>query len=365
MNKYPLFLLVFSAHFSFAQITITSTDLPSAGDTLRVSYSSDSLDPVLTGPNYTWDFSYLVPNAQWVEKFDSPSTFVSPFNLLFGSWNTSYGQAQYTPDSIPGIGIAMDNAYGFFKKSSASLNQNGLGLSLNAIPIPFMYSPQDVIYKFPVNYGNVDSCDSEFGPPSIVPLPFYYGQKIHRVNEVDGWGTLITPYGTFASLRIKSTLAIRDTFADSSGMGFTFPRPLQYEFKWLKSGGKVPYLQVNAVDAAGTPTVTQISYRDSMRAGVIGIGINEMVGADYEFSVYPNPAGHYVLLEYRLSENSTVRAEISDINGKKVLDGINRSQSAGKHVEVIDLSRNHMGSGVYLITVTAGNRVGHSKLIVR
>jgi len=367
MKKYLLFcaycLLPIAPCFS--QITIGQSDMPSSGDTLRVSYALDTLNPAITGANHTWNYAHLTANSQWVENFDAPSTFVFPFNFLFNVANTSYGREQYTPDSIPGVGISMDNAYGFFKKSSSSLKQNGLGLSLNSLPVPFQYNPQDVIYNFPLNYGDRDSCDSQFGPPSIIPLPYYYGQKIHRVNEVDGWGTLITPFGSFQTLRIKSTLAIRDTFADSSGVGFAFPRPLQYEYKWLKQGGKVPYLQVNATEIAGSQLVTQISYRDSMRSGTVQIGINETSNSDFDMQVFPNPANEYAFVQYTLDNSSEVKIEMLDMNGKRVSLLRDAKQTSGPHIEIIDLRSLDLKHGTYLVCISAGNGKAVRRVVVR
>ena len=364
MKKLLLSVCLLPSIFCQAQITITNADMPSAGDTLRVSYSNDTIDPAITGPNHTWNYAFLTATSQWVEKFDSPTTFTTPFNLLFNPLNTSYGQAVYTPDSVPGIGIALDNAYGFFKKSTSALKQVGLGLSLNALPIPFDYNPDDYVFNFPLNFGDIDSCDAEFGPPTIIPLPFYYGQKIHRVNVVDGWGTLTTPFGTFQALRVKCTLAIRDTIADSSGLGFSFPRPLQYEYKWLKAGGKVPYLQINASDIAGTPVVTQISYRDSMRAGVIQIGINENVNSDFAMQLFPNPASDYAFLQYALDNTLDVRIEVQDMNGKRISTVRNARQTSGPHIEVINLRTLNLAKGTYFVSLYAGHGKAVKKMVV-
>lgn len=370
MNKQISFFSAFCMLFlvtsvSYSQITIGQSDLPNAGDTLRISYSIDSIDPSITGPNHTWNYAFLTATSQWVEKFDSPSTFVFPFNLLFNPINTTYGQQQYTPDSLPVVGVSMDNAYGFFKKSTTALKQVGLGLTLNGLPVPFDYTPDDVVYNLPLNYGDIDSCDSQFGPPSVIPLPFYYGQKIHRVNEVDGWGTLTTPYGTFPSLRIKSTLAIRDTFADSSGMGFSFPRPLQYEYKWLKTGGKVPYLQINAVDVAGSPVVSQISYRDSMRGGTIQIGIHENVNSDFAMQLFPNPAQDHAVLQYTLDGPMAVKLELIDVNGKILSTIRNAQQTPGLHVEIINLRSLGLKSGTYFVCLNAGNGRAVKQIVVQ
>ncbi len=359
---FPIFFSITTV--CFGQIPIGQSDMPSAGDTLRVSNTTDTINPALTGPNYTWNYSFLKAASQWVEKFDNPSSFTFPFNLLFNVFNTSYGQKQYTPDSIPGLGISMGNAYGFFKKSSTSLKQIGQGLSINGLPVPFQYSSEDYIYRFPLNYGNIDSSDSQFGPPSVVPLPFYYGQKIHRVNEVDGWGTLTTPFGTFSTLRVKSTLHIRDTIADSSGIGFAFARPTQYEYKWLKQGGKIPYLQINATDIGGFPVVTKITYRDSLRSGTIQIGINEVTNTDFGMQLFPNPANDFVVVQYQLANSESIKFEILDITGKTITTIGNSKSSKGLHVEVINLKRYNLSKGIYFVSLNVGAIRVIKKLVI-
>ena len=83
-----------------------------------------------------------------------------------------------------------------------------------------------MIYKYPVNYGNVDSSASGYS----VELPnfLYYGVERNRVNEVDGWGTLITPSGTYNVLRLKSTIEEHDSiYLDTLGFGYGFDVPTQ------------------------------------------------------------------------------------------------------------------------------------------
>ena len=359
MKHFLLFAMTLYVSVAYSQISISQADMPNAGDTLRISYSNDTLSPMLTDTAYTWDFSYLTPNSQWVNSFDNPSTFVFPFNLLFNPSNTSYGLAQYTPDSIPVIGIKPDNSYAFLKKSSSKYQQVGAGLTINALPIPFLYSPHDTIYRFPVNYGNVDSSDAKFGLQ--IPNMGYYGQKIHRVNYVDGWGTLITPFGTFQSIRVKSLVTMRDTFADTSGVGFAFTRPLKYEFKWLVNGGKIPYLEVDANDVGGNPVISQISYRDSIR-DVLQIGINEIPVWGQQFSVFPNPSNEYAFFQYELNVAAEIKTEIYDISGRRIKLISEGKHTIGKQLEVI--STREIEPGIYFIKLSSGHQSTCRKLVV-
>jgi len=115
-----------------------------------------------------------------------------------------------------------------------------------------------------MNYLNKDSSNSSISLP--IPNLGYYGKRQKRVNQVDGWGTLITPYGTFNTLRIKSTLTINDTiYLDTLHAGFTIPRPIAYEYKWFSAGSKIPMLEIDATAAGGNNvTIARVNWRDSL-----------------------------------------------------------------------------------------------------
>lgn len=363
MKKYLLIISNLLCVAGISQITITQADMPNVNDTLRISYALDIVDPVPTGANYTWDFSFLNPAAQWVEKFDDPATFPSIFSFLFNTFNTSYGNAQYTPDSIPLIGIKPDGAYDFLKESSSKYKQVGSGLTINALPIPFYYTKHDTIYRFPLNYGDMDTSDAAFSLP--IPNLGTFGQMIHRENVADGWGTLITPYGTFQSLRIKSIITVRDTFTDTSGVGFANTRAPSYEYKWLTQGGKIPYLEIDADEIAGTPVVTNIAYRDSFNPNVPGIGVPEIVGFNLRFAVFPNPAKDYLMIEFSLDEKSDMKIELLDINGRKIHELMKGKRNPGKNLEIIKLPEAKIKSGTYLVKVISGKKEGVKKVSIQ
>lgn len=364
---FACFLFIFIHCFSFAQISITQSDMPNAGDTLRVSYSMDVLDPMITDSTciqdgYVWNYSYLTPNSQWVRKFDSPTTFTFPFNIIFNPFNTSYGEAQYTPDSIPFIGIKPDDAYNFYKETSTRFKQVGGGFTINSLPLPFVYNPHDTIYRFPISCGNRDTSYAQFGLQ--IPGLGYYGQQIRRWNFSDGHGDLITPFGTFQTVRVRSMIAIRDTFADSSGtFGFAFNRPLEYEFKWLGKGGKIPYLQVNATDVGGNLVVTQIQYQDSMR-GVLQIGIDELHDLEFMSRVYPNPASEIVFISYALNKTEDVTIELFDITCRRVFFIKRKRQHAGNHMEILNIGQLGLDRGAYLLKIGTVNKKESKKIIL-
>jgi len=359
---YTLCLCSFAAITINAQITITSADMPNAGDTIRVSLANSvgTNNPALTGANYSWNYSSLTPNAQRREEFDAPSTFTSPYNLIFNPINTSYGKDNYAITSVPIPGVQITAAYDFFKESATEYKQVGAGYVVNGIPIPFLYNPNDVIYKFPMNYQNADSGNYSFG--LAIPTLGYYGQSGKRVNVVDGWGTLTTPYGTFQTLRIKSTIYATDTvFLTSLGFGTLVKRPTKHEFKWLANGQKIPVLQIdaNVTGISGNLTVTSVVYRDSIRS-VPQVGISELT-QNLNVELFPNPATEKAILTYELQSATDVNFAMYDVLGKEIKTEKIKHDNAGIFTKEIEIST--LSKGIYFVKLEI-NKISVTKKLI-
>ena len=346
-----------------AQITILSSDMPNAGDSTLISVTNTfgTIDPTLTGAAYSWDYSTLTPTLQRYEKFDSPLGFSSPFNLIFNIFNTSYGRINNTITSIPLPGVTFNAAYDFLKESSSKLKQVGAGYTINSTPLPFLYSSDDIIYTFPMNYLNTDSCDYKFGLP--IPTVGYYGETGHRVNVVDGWGNVTTPFGTFNALRVHSTIAAIDTINILS-FGTNIPRPLKYEFKWLATAKEIPVLEVDANVVAGTLTVTNVQYIDSSRAGVPHLGIAENSATGFNSSVFPNPFVENLTVEYNLNQNTHLIMSFTDVFGKTIATVVDENEVVGAHQQVINVSDFGLSSGVYFFVIQTDSGREVHKIVV-
>jgi hypothetical protein len=149
-----------------AQITITSGDMPVAGDSVRLSYATGTgnVDHTLTGANYLWDFSSLAPSAQERIDFNAPSAF--PFAFM-----SDIAVTNYSPDSLPGIGTIPSQFTDYYKRSNSSYRQIGISFEFSQLisfPIPVIFSAGDTVYRFPLNYGNIDSCDAAYVFPVLV-----------------------------------------------------------------------------------------------------------------------------------------------------------------------------------------------------
>src|SRR5205085_11533849 len=84
-----------------AQITITHSNMPVNGDSLRHSYASpvgSGVDLSITGTNMNWNYSTLVPIAQGVDQYKFAAAVNATYALTISP--TAYGYK--VADSLAG-----------------------------------------------------------------------------------------------------------------------------------------------------------------------------------------------------------------------------------------------------------------------
>jgi hypothetical protein len=340
MKRYLLILLIIAASFSKvpAQITLASSDFSNGGDTFRVSlaFPFTGMDATLTGANYSWDYSELVNVSQEIDTFYSVGSLPFPLPLVFGS---SCNQATYTSTSFLGtIGVPIAGTYNMLNKNSGYLLQRGIGLVTTGGIAPVALNPADIIYKFPMQYGNVDSSNSGYVVNQIPGM--YYSTARKRINEVDGWGTLTTPYGTFAVLRLKSVIQQHDSITyDTLNIGYDLPE--QIEYKWIAQGKGIPVLQVTT--SAGIPT--GIVYRDSAR---MLINVPELTSLPFSFDIYPNPTAGNIVVHYQTDKASNTYFDVINSEGAIVYSERMASHVGAEQFHAIDF-KHPLSAGQYFL----------------
>jgi hypothetical protein len=252
-----LILAVFSGVPLYSQVVIDQSDMPVPGDTLRVSMTN--MVPagyVKTAMDTTWNYAELEALGQRVDTFvmatATPPVYQIFFVLLGGANLASPRNGAIIP------GLPLTQGFTFFKKNASSFSDLGFAYTLQGLPLPAKYDNPDKYYEFPMPPGHSWSSTSSFS----ISLPGVVSYSTLRVrsNVVDGWGSLTTPFGTFQTVRVKSTLNIHDSiYIDSLGTGFPLNRNI-IEYKWLGKDQGIPLLQINEEGIL----VTAI-YRDTFR----------------------------------------------------------------------------------------------------
>jgi hypothetical protein len=342
-----LLLSLFSVNV-FTQITIDQNDMPSDGDTIRTSTSVNlgAINYQETGTGFTWDFSSLIPLSQTVDTFVSVQETPWLYQIIFFS-SSNLAKKLQEFEQFPGF--ELTDTYEYYKKSNSDFRMTGNAATLAGIPIPNKFQNPDVIYKFPVNYGNEDSSLSNY--EISVPGIGYAGGWKKRVNHADGWGTLTTPYGTFQTIRIKSDILQFDSvYLDTLGMGIPVYRQFT-EYKWLGEGFGLPLCMVT--DDGLLPT---ISYIDSVRT--LFVGITEPILNQSNIDVYPNPSFGSVEVTFSQIPDQEVLIRIYDLNGS-----LARTESYS-NVQKFHLNLEDFKPGTYILTIETGKEIYHQRIIL-
>ena len=287
-------ILTLLSNVLFAQISITSSDMPSSDDTIRyTNINPISVDATITGPNYNWVFDTVASISQGV--YNSENALQTPYAFYFLGLN-KYGLK--TNDTI-GVGaFSFTNVYSFYKKSNGKFEAEGTGLSYQGIPLAAYYGDNDEIYTFPLNYQDRDS--STFDYSIQINGLMNYIQKGYRINTVDGWGTIKTPFGTANCIRVVSDIISVDSI-NLNGFGFSFPNNTR-TIKWLTNTDKIPYFELSGILLANNFTISRARYRG------INLMLSSISGNTNNInSLSPNPANNILTINTKtVGENIAI-----------------------------------------------------------
>jgi hypothetical protein len=337
MKKLLFSILLIPQLCMSAQITITKNHLPSGGDVLIQENATiiGNFDEGDTGANHVWNFDEsnltLTGNIQQTECIDissTPFTYQIFFNSPFDSEHNSdfaIGLASIG-GSTQGLPVTLEDIYSYYQNNNSRYAIVGVGATVAGIPIPQQASPVDVVYDYPVAYGDLHTSVSE----QVIQIPTLGYRKTNqtRVNEVDGWGT-VNYFGVpYNALRIKTTINASDSiYVDLLGFGFQFDRPEAIEYKFLVHEFNVPLVQVNYTVGVNSGVLVA-----AQAVGVIESSVPQV-------AVFPNPTTDYLTVQWENANN--VPYAIFNMEGKRVMEG---SLSDNSQIEVSSLA-----NGLYFL----------------
>lgn len=369
MKKTLLSALMLSAFGVFttnAQITITDTHIASVGD--NIEQAQDTLPTGITigpsGASQTWNFSALASDVVDTLKFRTPAGYP--------------GAASYPNSNMVLVDPPADSSWTYLLKSSAGLFIEGQAQYQqgNLITVPFTAT----IITFPSTMGTnyAGTWNGFLGgfDVSAVAILGLDSLKLTRGSSsnsnIDAWGDVTTPLGTFASLRqIVYTESIDTTWEKSTATGV-----------WAI----VSPTTIATLGALGVP-ITQYAYDTTRTARWWSDDLNAkfpVVEMDYEangdvnsvdwlktavyvsiaefnvasnISLYPNPAATEITIETELNNNNSI--SILDVTGKLV-------KEIRFTTNKINLSVSNLDNGIYFYNVydVEGNVLHSNKFIV-
>ena len=368
MKKLFLLLSVFASMQVIAQtqITLTRADFP------KPTSNSPLPDSVLyTNVNGTNTTAETIDGASqsWSEAgltgTTAYQTFVpvsaTPFIFQATFFGSDYAQPLLNSNIA---GQVASDAYEYYDYSTGNskLQIRGFGANVTIpgtgtpLPLPAIYTSPDVVYVFPIAYGNSDSSTSSFNVNLPLPAPIgtvSVSRNQKRVNNVDAWGSISTPAGTFDVLRVVSTINRIDSIKTTFVSFGTPTNPVEY--KWLAAGKKIPVLQINGNNVAGVFTKTNATFWGASTVATSNVNANFN-----SFMAYPNPVIENATISFTLKKAATVDVEVVTITGQKAAH-FHFNKQAGNYTETLPLQT--LKAGNYIIYCKSESEIVSSKLI--
>jgi len=334
------------------QIMIDAGDMPSPGDTIRISsaLNTDFYNFEETGENFTWDYSNLTAINQRVDTFINV-TETPVFYWPFFIFSANLASPLVSDPPIPEI--PLTDVFNFYNNTSDNFKDVGFAATLSGLPLPFKFDIPDIVYEFPMNYGNTDSSFSGLSV-GLENIGFLLIDR-KRVNTVDGWGQLISPYGTFDVLRLKSEVYEYDSiYVDSISVGFPLEREY-VEYKWLAKQQKIPLLTISTASFN-----LLVDYVDSLRTEVTNVP-EKFADNEVKIEVYPNPVSESLTIEIDENINETLKLFLLDLQGRILVEkSLNLNNSKTIH---LNLNKLNLKPGTFLIQIASNNFVKTIRIV--
>ena len=291
-----------------AQPVITNTITPEVGDSWTITFmENNNFDPEQEGVNQTWDFSDLdVSNS-----IDLEVQILDQTEITGGP---SYPESDFVW-YIQGFGI-----YNYYTVDEDSLSLiAGASIQNGSIDFETIFlNPEDGLH-FPLTYGDNYNYYSFF-------QQFVFGmdlgtQERNGSVEADGYGTIITPNGTYENvLRIIIT---------ETSFGFTTT-----QYSWLDVNNFVPiFLYETSDDPDAIPS---LYFSDPE---IMSTSIDELDNESLEWNVWQNKTSNELVVEFSNIERSgTGMLSIFDLNGR-LIESKPVYLNEGRYKEKIPLSK--------------------------
>ena len=352
MKKHTYFLLSLISITGLAQTTYISTNFANVGDQFIVSEANPALglDFVQTGTNFNWDYNTLTPNTQETMLWQNPNNagYKTVWCFLNGyifncntQFNNNFTLATKLTNGIQIQGYGLTNLIDHLKKSSTLLENKMLGATITfggtTVPFAATYQTSDIIYQFPINYNDNYTNNSALSVNlTSLGVPIQYASTGQRTNLVEGWGSLTTPFGTFANvLKMKTSFINNITVTINGTPQQTTQTTVSY--KWFSPTLGIPVLEVDGNIIATQYIATSIKYFDIQRC----------LDPNAVFGFFP-VAGDF--------NPTTNNASVSFINGSTNYDSLSWNFGDGTATStLVNPTHNFSCPGVKQVTLTIIN----------
>ena len=341
--------LVSLAITSFGQIVITNDDIAPVGTTVYMANDtlpSDEIVPGDAGANKTWDFSDVT--AHTIDTVDLVAPASTPY-------------ADEFPESNFAMTLASDSIFIFMTRNDDKLSRIGMAITLEEEdPVFWHMNPEDILLDFPVSYQN--SYNETYVISSIIASPqpgadsIWLKDTYDKETNIDAWGTLVIPMGSFDVLRQRIDEIETDSiFAKIAGNWMFISETIDTSitYSWWTDDVNVGFTLFSMdVDPASGDVDGSISFMNSLP-----VGLHEI--AMIESKAFPNPVSDVLNIEFEEAQNGelTLYNQVGQLVRSRKLNHQN-------HVQ-LQISQLPAGMYLYRISNASGEVVSSGKVTKR
>ncbi len=282
MKKILLSFFAFGIINSFAQITLTQSDVASIGDTIRIARDTMPSGITVGGTGMqSWDFSSMQMHVLNDNIFLDPAT--TPAGSSFPSSNLAidmngllnYATVDANEFNINGI---YGDPFGFGQMVTVDFNPPQKMMEFPSTLNNSFTSHMRLDYKFAIN-------PPQFGIDSAEIV-----RNSYDIRTIDAYGQVITPADTFDCLRQFSHDTIIDTiYVHSSGawnimpelflaflppeLGYTHnpDTSVNFTYSWYANGEGMAVAEVTTDAPAGNTLSASFKITDKVVAGLFTV----------------------------------------------------------------------------------------------
>ncbi|MDX5397647.1 MAG: T9SS type A sorting domain-containing protein, partial [Hymenobacteraceae bacterium] len=333
-----LFFLLSTIAFQVAQAqpTLTAANTNFQAAERYIIKQTQYVNPGPGGANQVWDFSSnLVVRPDSINQVIDNTSGSFPFlqaNILvwdgFFSNTSVFNYFQITGSNKQRVGYNQNNPFGG---------------SLETV-----YTNLEELLRYPFTYQNsftdvFKGTQSSSQPNNTFTNTFTGTTTV----DADGYGTLITPTGTYTNtLRVK-TSTLR---TDSSSTGKSVY--LNEIYEWYQPGIHWPIFQLHKnTDASGN--IVYSSFGRFLKRVIVSTP--DELTATLNLQLYPNPTSEKALLTYELKKPAEVKIALLNLMGQEVKQIKDGNEAAGLQQTAIQLTG--LSTGMYLVKVQVDDAV--------
>jgi hypothetical protein len=373
-----MFLLVDQAHYGISGEVVE-------GGQLLAMFNPDSYN---SNPEITVTGNSLsIPDGTTTTSTANNTDFGNTFT------GTPVTKTFVIQNQGPGV-LAINNLSitGAAKTQYSILNPPTLPLNINAsstTTITVQYNPGFAgTHNATVNIGSNDFDESLYdfaitGSAASTPEIDVTGNNITIIDgDITAGPANNTDFGTV----LKNATQTRSFSIVNKGFGLLTVSNISFT-----GTNATEYTLFNAptfplsIPSSGSQTIT-VQFKptaDGVRNATINIANNDADEATYDFAVqgiglpttgidpmstssfaklYPNPTSNDVTVELSLTKDEKVTVSVYDVQGKEVLQAIERNLSIGE--QTIHINTSELVNGIYFVKVTAGSVSTKMKLAI-